>query len=104
MAGSTADQVSQRDCLGAVATIYRAEGWLVVELHGNKTNPRQMSGPDLLLLKGEHRRVAKCLARSRDDLSEPQEKVRKVYVAAGIDYRVYHAEEFRDVAEDATEG
>ncbi len=36
MAGSTADQVSQRDCLGAVATIYRAEGWLVVELHGNK--------------------------------------------------------------------
>lgn len=101
MAGATSDQVSQRDALGTVRTIYQAAGWLVVELHGNRTNPKQMSGPDLLMLKGEHRRVAKCLARARDGLSENQEKVRKVYEAAGIDYRTYHSEQFRDVAEDA---
>lgn len=98
---ATNDPISQRDCLGTVSTIYKGAGWHVVDLHANKANPRQVSGPDLMMLRDGEHRVAKCMARAKDKLSEAQEKMRRVYEAAGFHYHVYSSESFRDVAEDA---
>lgn len=102
MAGNVSVQVAQRDLHGAVATIYRAEGWLVVELHQNKTNPKQMSGPDFLMIRGEVALAVKCLARPGDNLSAEQAKVRKAYEALPcVTYVVYNATSFEDIVTDA---
>lgn len=87
--GASSDEITQRDLLGAGATIARSHGWLVVDLHGQRTNPRQQSGPDHLLLRSGQARVHKYLLSG--DLSIPQTKVKALYVDAGIDYEVYSA-------------
>lgn len=99
MAGAVDNQIAQKDLHGMVANIYRVAGWLVVELHANRTNPKQMSGPDFLMLRGGVARAVKCLLKG--DLSGPQEKVRDEYEAADIPYVLYHPEDYMQVASDA---
>ena len=98
---STADEVKQRDMLGAVATIFRAAGWpLVVDLHANRANPKQVSGPDFMMLNEGTRLVVKVLG-SKGRLSAAQEKIRKDYEAAGFVYVIYRPEDMGVAASDA---
>lgn len=90
----TADQIRQIAMLGAVQTIYQAAGWdLVVDLHANRTNPKQMSGPDFMVCRPGVRAVVKVFG-PRGKMSEQQEKVRKAYEAAGFDYLVWTPDDF----------
>lgn len=90
MAGSPADQVAQRDLLGAGATLARLNGWTVVDLHANKTNPSQVSGPDQLLLRGEEARAHKYLTSGNPSVN--QERAFCLYADAGITVHVYRAD------------
>lgn len=102
MAGATDNEVTQRDLHGVIRSVYAAAGWLVVELHQNRTNPRQMSGPDFIALRDGERVAMKGLLKG--DLSNPQEKVKAEYVAAGFDYRLYYPADFLRIATDADGG
>ncbi len=99
MAGATDAQITQRDLHGVIRSIYRSAGWLVVELHENRANPRQQSGPDFIALRDGEKAAMKGLLKG--DLSNPQEKVRAEYVAAGFDYRLYYPADFVRIATDA---
>lgn len=99
---STADEVKQRDMLGAVATIYRAAGWpLVVDLHANKANPRQVSGPDFLVIAPGVVRVLKVLG-TKGKLSAAQEAVRRHYEAGPVEYVTYTPDDLERVVADAS--
>lgn len=101
MAGVTAGEVSQRDMLGAVATAYRAAKWpIVVDLHGNRSNPRAVSGPDLLVAREGQQRVVKVLG-TKGKLSDSQEKMRAHYEAAGFEYIAYGPDDFPRMVADA---
>lgn len=99
MSGASNDLVKQRELLGAIATIYRSEGWLVTDLHCNKTNPVAMSGPDFMMLRGPEAIVVKGLTKG--DLSANQAKMRDAYVAAGLRWVTYYPSEFRRITADA---
>lgn len=99
MAGATDHEVTQRDLHGVIRSIYSAAGWLVVELHQNRTNPRQMSGPDFIALRDGERVAMKGLLKG--DLSKRQDEIRAEYVAAGFDYRLYYPADYVRIALDA---
>lgn len=102
MGGAASRDVTQRDLLGTVATIYRAEGWLVVTLHQDRTNPRQQSGPDFLVLRDGVARAIKCLLSG--ELSAKQDQIRARYEDAGIAYVVYSGDDPLAIATDAAGG
>jgi hypothetical protein len=89
LAGAASDSVTQRDLLGLGATLARANGWRLVELHQNRTNPGQVSGPDQLILRGGVARAHKYLLSG--ELSGPQLKAKADYTDAGITYERYDA-------------
>lgn len=101
MPGATDAQITQRDLHGVIRTIYTSAGWLVVELHQNRTNPRQMSGPDFIALRAGERVALKGLLKG--ELSKPQLEVKAEYVEAGFDYRLYYPDDFLQMAMDAAE-
>lgn len=97
----TADQIRQIAMLGAVTTIYQAANWpLVIELHANKTNPKQQSGPDIMACRPGERVVVKVFG-PKGKMSAQQEAVRKDYEAAGFEYRVYTPDDFEQAVTDA---
>lgn len=98
-AGAVANQIRQRELLGAIHTIYEASGWHVIDLHMNKTNPAAMSGPDFLMLRSGTMRAVKGLAKG--ELSGPQEKMKAEYTDCGCEWRTYYPHMFRDIADDA---
>lgn len=100
--GAVAAQIKQRALLGAIQTIYEANGWAFVDLHMNKTNPTAMSGPDILVLRGETMRAIKGLIKG--DLSPQQERMKILYEATGCDYRIYYPADFMQIATDADGG
>lgn len=88
MADPVTEEVAQREMLGAVATAARACGWLCLEMHLNRSNPKQMSQPDFLLIRpGSGLRFVKVLKSG--DLSAPQTKIRRLLEAEGGRYDVY---------------
>lgn len=88
MADAVSQEIAQAEMWGAVATCARSHDWYVTELHRQRSNPRQQSGPDFTLIKGRTIIAVKVLVSG--DLSVKQAKIRRLYEAAGVAYHVWH--------------
>lgn len=94
--------VAQRDLVGAVATIGRARGWAVVELHGSHQNPAGASLPDLMLTKAGRDPVMAKVFGKKGELSRPQQAWFDHFTEVGFRCVTYHPDDFDSILEALT--